>query len=218
MLRLAVLLLLLGNALFYAWSHGHLRALGLAPVQQSEPQRLQQQIRPEAVRILRAEEARVPEGAASRLAKAAECLQAGPFEELQVAGLKSALGLLPAGSWTLEAVADPQRWIIYMGQYATAEHTARKKAELRKLGVPFEPLHDPALEPGLSLGTFASEAEAGRQLESFVQRGVRSARVLQERAQPRGHLLKFTAVDESLRPRLDELRPALLGQALRSCR
>ncbi len=152
------------------------------------------------------------------MAKAAECLQAGPFEAVQVAGLKQALDALPAGSWSLEPVVDPGRWIIYMGKYATAENTARKKAELRQLGVAFEPSSDPALEPGLSLGGFASEAEASQQLESFLQRGVRSAKVVQERAETRGQLLKFSAVDDSLRPRLDELRPALPSKPLRPCR
>ena len=42
MLRFLVLLLLLANAGFYAWSHGLLLAWGVGPTQQSEPQRLQQ--------------------------------------------------------------------------------------------------------------------------------------------------------------------------------
>lgn len=49
MLRLLVLLLVLLNAGYYAWSQGMLRSYGWAPVEQSEPQRLTQQIRPEAI-------------------------------------------------------------------------------------------------------------------------------------------------------------------------
>lgn len=51
MLRLLVLLLVLLNAAYYAWSHDMLRAYGLGPLRQAEPQRLQQQIRPEALVI-----------------------------------------------------------------------------------------------------------------------------------------------------------------------
>lgn len=51
MLRIVFLLLLLGNAGYYLWSHGHLSGMGLAPVAQSEPQRLQEQIKPEALTI-----------------------------------------------------------------------------------------------------------------------------------------------------------------------
>jgi len=50
-LRLLVLLLVLLNAAYYAWSHDMLRAYGLGPLRQAEPQRLQQQIRPEALVI-----------------------------------------------------------------------------------------------------------------------------------------------------------------------
>ena len=218
MLRLTVLLLMLANAGYFAWSQGLLRDWGLAPTQQSEPQRLEQQIKPQSLRILRPEEARRLEAVSVGAAKAAECLQAGPLEEAQVASLKKVLEPWPAGSWRLEPVVEPGRWIIYMGKYATAENTARKKAELRQIGVSFEALTDPSLEPGLSLGGFASEAEAAQQLESFLQRGVRSAKVVQERPAPGGQLLKLVAVDDSLQPRLDELRAALNGKTLRPCR
>ena len=43
MLRLLVVVLLLANAGYYAWSQGLLRDWGLAPAEQAEPQRLQQQ-------------------------------------------------------------------------------------------------------------------------------------------------------------------------------
>ncbi len=59
MLRLIVLLLLLANGGFYAWSQGLLLPLGVGPVQQSEPQRMEQQIKPEAVRMVNADEARM---------------------------------------------------------------------------------------------------------------------------------------------------------------
>jgi hypothetical protein len=83
LLRLIVLLLLLANGAYFAWAQGLLAAWGVAPAQQSEPQRLTQQIRPEALRILPADDARRIEVAAAA-PKPAECLQAGPFEEAQV--------------------------------------------------------------------------------------------------------------------------------------
>jgi hypothetical protein len=56
MLRLIVLLLALLNGAYFLWSSGWLRAYGLAPVQQAEPQRLDQQIRPESVRVMSPQE------------------------------------------------------------------------------------------------------------------------------------------------------------------
>ncbi|MDE2254189.1 MAG: sporulation protein [Betaproteobacteria bacterium] len=51
MLRTIVLLLILANLGFFAWSHGYLRAAGLGPTTVGEPQRLQQQIHPERLTI-----------------------------------------------------------------------------------------------------------------------------------------------------------------------
>src|ERR1019366_8317555 len=98
MLRLTVLLQVLANAGYFAWSQGLLRDWGLAPTQQSEPQRLEQQIKPQSLRILRPEEARRLEAVSVGAAKAAECLQAGPLEEAQLASLKKGLEPWPAGS------------------------------------------------------------------------------------------------------------------------
>lgn len=217
MLRLAVLLLLLANAGYFAWAQGLLQAWGLAPASSSEPQRLQQQIRPELLRILPPGEARRLDS--QNLAQAqGECLLAGPFDEPQLAGLKQVLDTWPAGSWSLEPVAEPGPWIVYMGRYASVEHVARKRAELRQIGVSFEALADTQLEPGLSLGHFPTEAAASEQLQALAQRGVRSARVVQEQPQTRSQLLKLAAVDDSLRPRLEQLRPRLDAIKLRPCR
>lgn len=217
MLRLVVLLLLLANAAYFAWSQHLLAPWGIAPAQQSEPQRLAQQIKPQSVRILSAEEVRRLDAAAPA-ARTAECLQAGPLDEAQSATLRQALEPWPAGSWSLEPVVEPPRWIVYMGKYANAEGVARKKAELRQLGVSFEALADAALEPGLSLGGYASEADANRQLQALAERGIRTAKVVQERAEVRGQVLKLAALDDSLRARLDELKAGLGGKSLRACR
>ena len=75
MLRLFVLVLLLANAGYYAWSQNLLAPWGFAPAQQSEPHRVEQQLRPQAIRLVASDEAKRIEAAA--LAKAPECLQAG---------------------------------------------------------------------------------------------------------------------------------------------
>ena len=218
MLRLAVLLLLLANALYFAWSQGLLLAWGLGPAQQSEPQRTQQQVRPEAVRILPPEEMRRLEAVVAQGPRAPECLQTPALDEAQLGPLRTALESWPAGSWTLESVTEPARWMVYMGKYADVEQVARKRAELRQLGISFEPVGNAALEPGLSLGSFASEAAANAQLNTLVERGVRTARVLQQRAEQRGQRLLLPAVDDNLRPRLDDLKNILAARTLRPCR
>ncbi|MCW5650960.1 MAG: SPOR domain-containing protein [Ramlibacter sp.] len=218
MLRLIALVLVLVNGLYFAWAQGLLQSWGAAPVQQSEPQRLNQQIRPEALRLLGPDEARRVEVATGAV-RPPECLQAGLFDDAQAAAVRQALEpALPAGSWALEGAVEPARWIIYMGKYLTPDAVNKKKSELRQLGVSFENLSNSSLEPGLSLGGFTSQAAAQQQLNALSQRGVRTARVLQERAEVRGQLLRLPVVDETLRPRLDEIRAVLNGKPLRTCR
>lgn len=218
MLRLLVLLLLLANAAFFAWSSGLLLAWGYGPTQQSEPQRVQQQVRPEAVRLLSAGELRQVETLAAQAPRPPECLQSPALDDAQSASVRAILDTFPAGSWSLDPVTEPARWIIYMGKYPGVEQVARKRAELRQIGVTFEPPGNPELEPGLSLGAFPNEAAANAQLAVLAERGVRTARVLQERPELRGQRLQLASVDDSLRPRLEELKPVLAGKPLRTCR
>lgn len=217
MLRLVVLLLLLANGAYYAWAAGMLRAWGFGPLEQHEPHRVAQQLRPEAVRVLPAEESRRLE-AAEAVARAPECLQAGPFEDLAADGVRQVLATWPSAAWMLETVAQPPRWIVYMGKYPNAENVALKKSELRQIGVAFENLANPELEPGLSLGGFPTQAAANQHMERLSERGVRTARVVQERPESRGQRLVLPVVDDALRGRLDELRAALDGKPLRPCR
>ena len=227
MLRLVVLLLVLANTAYFAWSQGLLAALGLAPAVQTEPQRLGAQIRPEAMRLLSADEAEQRQGngnttntaaLAASAPTAAECLQAGLFNEQQTVALRASLEkALPAGSWQFEISVEPARWIVYMGKYSSEDALAKKRAELRQRGVPFRAVNNEALAPGLALASFASQPEAENELARVATRGVRTARVVQERTEARGQILKLPAADAGLRKQLDSLTPQLEGKALRSC-
>lgn len=221
MLRLLALVLLLANAGYFAWTHGLLADYGFAPAAQAEPQRLAQQIRPEAMQLLTAADARQIENAPAPTAAAQpapECLQAGLFTPEQSTALRTGLeSTLPVGSWTLESGVEPGRWIVYMGKYTSEDALAKKRAELRGLGVSFEALVNPALGPGLSLGHYSSQAEAERELAKAATRGVRTAKVVQERPEARGQMLKLPAADAAIKTKLDALKLQLAGKPLQSC-
>ncbi|MEK9803667.1 MAG: SPOR domain-containing protein [Curvibacter sp.] len=218
MLRLVVLLLVLLNAAYYAWSQGMLRSYGWAPAEQREPQRLEQQLRPQAIRILPPEEGRKAEQVALTPSRPLECLQAGWFDEAQTEALRKALdGLLPPTAWSLESSVEPARWIVYMGKFPNPTALERKKAELEKMKLRLYPLDNAELQPGLSLGRFDTEAQGQAELNALQKRGVRTARVVQERAEHRQSLLRIPAVDEAMKSRLEELKPALGEKALRGC-
>jgi hypothetical protein len=218
MLRLIVLLLLLANGGFYAWSQGLLLPWGVGPTQQSEPQRMRQQIQPETVRLLSPAELSQLQAQLAQAPRPPECLQTATIDPAQLTPVRTALESWPAGSWKLEPVTEPARWIVYMGKYPNAEQVARKRAELRQLGISFEALTNPALEPGLSLGSYPTEVAAMDQMESLAAKGVHTARVLQERPEQRGQRLTLPAVDDALRQRLDALKTLLATTPLKPCR
>jgi len=241
MLRLALIALLLANAGYYAWSQGLLKDWGLAPQEQAEPQRMNQQIKPETLQILRVHPGKTASAGPSQAAPGAdaapnaglaastspttaatnntdtpECLQAGVFDERQADALRAAAASLPAGSWVLDPTPVAGRWMVYMGRFEDLEALDKKRAELRARKVD----HDRAggtLEYGLSLGRFSSKDAAERELANLTSRGVRTARVVQERPDVPGFTLRLPAVTESLRPQLDALRTAMAGKAMRAC-
>ncbi len=213
MLRLLFLLLLLANGVYFAWTQGFLREVGMVPVRQTEPERMAAQVRPEAVRVL--SEAEVRRDAPAR---GPECLQTSLLDDAQANAVRQTLETWPAANWSLEPGTEPARWMIYMGRYPDVETLNRKKAELRQLRVLFQTLPNPQLEPGVSLGSFDSQDKANQQLSSLAQRGVRTARVMQERPEVKGQTLRLSALDETLRARLGEVRGALGGKTLQACR
>lgn len=218
MLRLLVLLLLLLNATYFAWSHALLRAYGFAPSAQTEPQRVTQQIRPELVRILPPEEVRSAETNRLGAARPADCLLAGLFDDVQSAQVnQAAQALLPAGTWLLEPVVEPARWIVYLGKYPDANTLEKKRSELAALKLRTEALANPSLEFGLSLGGFATETQARQELSTLTQRGLRTATVVQERAERRGTLLRIPVADDAIRAQLEGLKAALGTLPLRAC-
>jgi hypothetical protein len=121
MIRVLVLLLVLANVAYFAWTRGALQPWGLAPAARTEPQRTQDQIEPAAVRLLPsasvpatapasasapttgasgngaapAVDAPAPPASAAGSAAVSlapgECLQAGPFTDPQWAALQDAL-------------------------------------------------------------------------------------------------------------------------------
>ena len=217
-MRIVVLLLLLANSVYFAWSEGHLSGLGFAPYSQREPERMAAQIKPESMRILSAQDVRRLEAAALPAAtKPSECLQSALLTPAQLANMPRITQELKSSRWLLADVPQNARWIVYMGKYANAEAVAKKKSELRQLSVAFETLRNPALEPGLALGGYSSQALAEQELANLAKRGVRTARAVLESPVSKGQVLRIPAVDDAVRSALPALKELLGGKALVAC-
>ncbi len=259
MLRRGVLLLLLLNGLFLAWSQGWLAELGpwAAPMPDREPQRLQQQLLPERVVLVNsargqatpdtapspaqtteavarpdntgAPEAQTPVATpngtgpdtlpadppapstpAAPVATASgptSCVQAGVFDDEELTRIRPALdSVLTASGWETATAVQPGRWVLFTGKLPSAAAVAARRAELRQLKIEFRDVNSSALQPGLVLGTFSSEAGAEQGLRDVTRKGVKGIQVLEVRPDVNQHTLRL--------PRVTDAQKQAVGRAL----
>lgn len=227
MLRFTLLVLLLANAGYLAWSQGWMASLGWKPETPSEAFRFKQQIRPDAIQIGKpgapapatpSPTAPTPPASAEAATGPSRCWQAGPFDEQQADTLRAALRNQepPALAWELQSQAVSGRWMVYLGKFPNDEALELRRAELRQRGITFDRAGG-SLEPGLSLGRFPTEDAATRELTTMLRQGVRGARVVQERAGNTLYTLRLPHVSPEVHPRMEALKPALAGKPLQLC-
>ena len=234
MLRLFALLLLVANGLFFAWSKGYLSPWGFASTSKTEPFRVNEQIEPERIAI-RSKNAPAPAPAPAPVstpvmttnqtpnATTTSCITAGVFNDRQSAVLKQTLSTkLPDLRWRFDTVNVPARWIVYMGKYPNNAARELKKSQLDQIKVRYEVLTEGNLEPGLSLGSHATQVAANLALQQLFKQGVRTARVLQESPEQKAQTLVVPAVDELGRSKLNavyaSIAPQLANKTLQVCK
>jgi hypothetical protein len=175
MLRFWVLLLLLANVLFFAWTQGAMdHVLGLRSIGDREPERLASQVRPDDLTVLSSQAASAPRAAARM-----ECFEAGPYAPAQVPAVEQAASAAaPALAWTRRQSELPGRWAVVMGPYPSREAMDKKIEELKRTRVAFEEMSDsPAFRLALSLGRHESAQAANAALAVLGNRGIKTARV-----------------------------------------
>ncbi len=215
MLRLLVVVLVLANLAFYAWTQGLLdNVVGVRSRGDREPDRMSRQVRPEVIRVLS------PASAVAVTDTLPACLEAGPYTPTQIAAAEGVLQtVLPPGSWVSTKTETPAVWIVFMGKYPNREALQKKADELKRLKISYEELrNNPELEDGLALGRYDNRAAADKALADVVQKGVRTARVATLAQAVLTHSLRVERADITLQNRLAGLRAeALLGKAFVPC-
>jgi len=238
MLRWLVLALFLANALYFAWSQGWL-GLGGGPAATREPWRMQQQVRPDMVRVLPPDTvvpapsaapaipalpasaaASAVVGAASAPESVLACFESAPLAPAGLDAAEQALAaVLPARGWIRASRELPPPHVVVIGPLAR-DALPKKREELARLRVGFEELRLPGNEggAGLSLGRYESAAAAQAALDGFAQRGVRTARVLPLREAGSETRLRIENATPAQAEALRALKsPALGAQGLRPC-
>lgn len=207
-LRPFVLLLILVNVAFLAWS----RYFSVASVS-TETHLLQQQINPDAIKLLSSQQV------GSLTAKAA-CMEWGGFSPEGVARAEESLGrLLPGVSYTSRRAEEPATWWVFMPPQADRQRAQQKTAELKRLGIEefFIVQDDSKLRFAISLGVFRTQEAARNKLEQLREKGVRTAQI-----GPRETLMQITYfqlrdLPQSANAKLAELRQGFAGTELKAC-
>lgn len=141
------------------------------------------------------------------------CLTAGAFNDRQSTALMQVLSTkLPDLRWRFDTVTVPARWIVYMGKYPNNAVRDLKKSQLDQIKVRYEVLTEGNLEPGLSLGSHATQVAANQSLQQLFKQGVRTARVLQESPEQKGQTLVVPAVDDINRSKLNAVYATIATQ------
>jgi hypothetical protein len=150
-----------------------------------------------------------PEPAASATASTLACLESEPLAATALDAAEQTLAIvLPERGWIRASREIAPQYAVVMGPLARDALT-KKLDELARLRIGAEELRLPADKDGgsgagLALGRFDSPAAAQAALDTYTQRGVRTARVLR---------LREASVEQRLR--IENLAPDK-AEALRS--
>jgi hypothetical protein len=202
--------------LFYVLLAANVVLLGvvwLRPPQTSpDADLLNQQIKPEKVRIIAARPLVAP------TIKTA-CLEWGPFGTGEVKPAQSALEALQSDiAITQREVQTVAGFWVYIPPLDTRSEVDHKIAELRKLGVEeyYAVESQGPMRNAISLGIFKTEEAANAYLERLRDKGVRSARAGSREHRVTQTVLVVHEPDVALTAKLAELRLQFPGTELKA--
>ncbi len=232
-MRGLVIVLALANLLVLAWSVDLLP--GFSRGHEREPERLKQEVRPDAVQLItptaasaalqaaavqRSHGTRGAPAAAMPNADASVCLEAGPLAASEVAAAERALRALdlPGLEWTQQRSERGGSFIVYLGRFADDAAMTRRRDELRRQQLHVEELRNsPDLQPGLQFGRYDTRAAADAAQAQLVQQGVKAARVVTVSNPVVVTQLRVERADGELAARLTQLSLPPSGAAFRPC-
>lgn len=168
-------LLVLANLVFFAWAQGHFGTID----EGREPQRLEQQLHADKLRIL--SPAQAP--AAKRDEPA--CRLIGGLGLANAETLKAAVAGAGAEAKLLP-LAEPMLHLVVIGDLANKAAADKKLAEVLRLG--FDKSVATELRDGhheIILGTFPAETAAREFMAGLGKRGIKTARLDSRQAPPR---------------------------------
>ena len=239
-MRGLLIALVVANLLVLAWSFDVLP--GVSRHREREPERLRQQVRPDAVQLITptAASAALQAAATQRTsnlaatpgapaasaapgamnASATVCLEAGPFAAGEVAAAERGLRELkwPSLEWIPQRSERGGSYIVYQGKYSDETVMARRRDDYRRQQIAAEEVRNsPDLQPGLQFGRYDSRAAADAAATQLTQQGVKGARVVTINMPVVVTLLRVERADGALAARLAQLNLPPAGSGFRPC-
>jgi len=208
-LRVSILLLVLANVMFLAWSRLFSPAAGASP----DSHLLQQQINRDAIRLLTPQEVKA-------LVVNAACVEWGGLAPDAVAGAEESLGrLLPGVTYVQRRAEEPASYWVFLPAQNSRPAAQQKAAELRRLGVDefFIVQDDSRYRFAISLGVFRSQESARNRMDQLRAQGVRTVQIGPRDAQLQMAYYQLRNLSEGTYASLAELRKSFPGTALKIC-
>ena len=212
-MRTVFLLIVLANALFFAWSR-----YVAPPEAVADPQPLARQIEPQKLKVIAP--ADLPPIAARAAPVALKCIEWGGFTPADAPQAQAALEPLQLGARLAQRRTEESAgWWVFIPPQGSRPAAQKKAAELKALAVDdyFVVQDDGPYRWALSLGVFRSEEAAQARLAAVRAQGVRSAQVGPRETPVAKVWLQVKAVDAGLYARLREVARGLEGSELREC-
>ncbi len=222
-MKTVTFLLLFANLGFFAWIYfGAGRA-------SDEPQLMEQQLNPQAIRLLRADQVaalttertkQTVERAKSPPKATAACLELGAFNPGDASRVQQALEPLALGSRLTQRRAEEiASYWVFIPPQRNRQAANQKAAELKKLGVEdfYIVQEDSKFRFAISLGVFKTEEAARSRLAELRKKGVRSARVDPRETSVQKIYFTVREVPDALVARLNDLRQSFAGSELKDC-
>lgn len=236
-MRTVFFLLVLANIGFFAWSYLGSHASG-------EAQLVDQQLNPQAIRLLSPEQraalaaerakpapppppAPTPQPAPptsppppAPKAAVMACMELGAFNLADVPRVEQALEPLALGTKLSQRHAEEiASYWVFMPPQPGRQGANRKAAELKKLGVEdfFIVQEDSRFRYSISLGVFKTEEAAKARLEQLRAKGVRTARVGARDTTVQKVYFVVREVPDPLAAKLNELRQGFPGIEMKEC-
>ena len=182
---------------------------------------LQQQINPQAIRVLTA--AQLAKVAAGKREKTVACLEWGAFVGGEVGRADEALAplaaLTPGAKFAQRRVDETATWWVFMPPQGSRQAATSKTAELKRLGIEdyFIVQEDPKVRFAISLGVFRTEEAAANHLEQLRSKGMRAALVGARDTQVQKTWFQVRDAPEAAVAKLNDLRQGFPGSELKDC-